>query len=184
MACMSKLGDRIREAREARDWSQHELARRAGVSQPIINRLERGQTITSKHLPTILQVLELNNEKFLVIPLVGHVGAGAEIFPMDTIGEVEAPPGYWTPQSVAVVVRGDSMRPAYRDGDIIYYDEHLPPHELVGREVVVELEDGRCLVKELYVGSKPDTWMLHSHNAAPMEARIKWAARIRWVQRA
>lgn len=161
------------------------MARRSGVSQPNINRLERGGTLTSKHLPAVLATLGLDREKFLTIPLVGHVGAGAEIFPMDTIGEIEAPPGYWTPQSVAVVVRGDSMRPAYRDGDIIYYDEHLPPQDLVGCEVVVELEDGRCLVKELFVGAQPGTWTLHSHNAAPIvDAKIKWAACVSWVKRA
>lgn len=43
---MSPLTLRIKELRERRGWSQAELARRAGVAQPIVNRLERGKTRT------------------------------------------------------------------------------------------------------------------------------------------
>lgn len=180
------VGKQIKEAREARGWSTHELARAAGIPQSAVHRIEAEDTTTSKHIPILLEVLSLKKDAVLrPIPLVGIVGAGAEIFPMDALGYVEAPPGVAGPTTVAVVVRGDSMRPAYRDGDLIYYDDHLPPDALVGREVVVELEDGRCLVKELFAGSAPDLWTLISHNAAPItDVRIRWAARIKWVQKA
>lgn len=41
---MTPLTLRIRELREVKDWSQAELARRSGVDQAIISRLESGET--------------------------------------------------------------------------------------------------------------------------------------------
>lgn len=47
-----ELGASVRELREHKDWSQSELARRAGMTQPAVARFESGGTV-----PTIL-VLE------------------------------------------------------------------------------------------------------------------------------
>jgi len=43
---------RVRALREARNWSQNELARRAGIAQSIVSRLEAGK-VTSLHLETL-----------------------------------------------------------------------------------------------------------------------------------
>ena len=39
---MNGIGQRIREARSKRGWSQNELASRAGVKQPTLQRIEAG----------------------------------------------------------------------------------------------------------------------------------------------
>ena len=49
---MTPLTLRIRELREVKDWSQAELARRSGVDQAIISRLESGET-QSINLPNL-----------------------------------------------------------------------------------------------------------------------------------
>lgn len=54
-----KLGERIREARTARAWSQSELAEQADVSRPTIARIEAGQRVRMATLETVAQVLGL-----------------------------------------------------------------------------------------------------------------------------
>lgn len=178
------IGTQIKAARLARDWSTYDLARAAGIPQSAVHRIETEDTSTSKHIPILLSVLNISEGAVRTIPLAGYVGAGAEIFPMDTLGYVDAPPGVAGSKTVAVQVRGDSMLPVYRNGDLIYYDDHQSPEDLRGRDVVVELEDGRCMVKQLMAGSQPGFWTLLSHNAAPiLDAKIVWAARVKWVQK-
>jgi transcriptional regulator with XRE-family HTH domain len=57
---MSKIGEKIRAAREAKGWSQEELANTAGVSQTTIDKIERGLTKRSRFLHYITSKLELD----------------------------------------------------------------------------------------------------------------------------
>lgn len=125
-----------------------------------------------------------------MIPIVGYVGAGAEVFAIDDhakgagLDEVECP---WTelgPSTVAVRVRGDSMEPAYYHGDLIYYEgTHKDFTHLLGKECVVALSDGRKFVKQLR-RTQNGQWYLHSHNSEPiLGVDIDWAAKVRLIQR-
>lgn len=125
------------------------------------------------------------------IPVVGRVGAGAEIFPIDDhekgAGEddVEMPPGFDGRPAVAVRVEGDSMYPAYKEGDMLVYqrDGMDDWHRYLGQDVVVKLTDGRTFVKVLKRATKT-TATLGSHNAPDIEnARVEWAAPVLWVRR-
>lgn len=187
------LGHSVREAREAKGWSQADLAKRAGTSQQNIDRIERSEVVHSRALPAILIALGLSVnlvEKGKTVPLLGYVGAGAELFTFDTLGgdepleEVDRPQGA-TDTTVAVQVRGDSMKPAYRDGDILYYDlqENGRLEHLMGHDCVIRLADGRTYVKELRLTN--GQYWLHSHNAEPMlGVQIMWAAKVKWVHKA
>jgi len=53
-------GEKIRSAREARGWSQADLGKRVGITQPAIKKIEAGDTHHSKFLPSIAQVLGLD----------------------------------------------------------------------------------------------------------------------------
>lgn len=55
-----KLGERIRAARESRGWSQADLARRVGVSQPAIKKIEAGETVKSRYLPEVFRALGID----------------------------------------------------------------------------------------------------------------------------
>lgn len=48
---VDEIGSRVRSHRRSRGWSMRELARRAGVSQPFVSKLEGGQLLPS--LPTL-----------------------------------------------------------------------------------------------------------------------------------
>ena len=52
-------GDEIRIAREAKGWSQAELAQKAGTTQQTVDRIERGVTEHSRSYPSLRVALEL-----------------------------------------------------------------------------------------------------------------------------
>ncbi|GHE83271.1 hypothetical protein GCM10019059_45220 [Camelimonas fluminis] len=126
-----------------------------------------------------------------ILEAYGYVGAGAEVIgfddhsPGDPMAEYEAafpvPPG-----TIAVVVRGDSMYPRYDDGDVIgYYRDGRPPNELIGKECILRLADGRYFVKKIRKGSAPGFFNLESVNAPLIEdVAVEWAAEVHTVVRA
>jgi phage repressor protein C with HTH and peptisase S24 domain len=114
------------------------------------------------------------------VPVVGHVGAGAVVFPIDNgvLDTVEPP--FSTPENaVAVIVRGDSMLPAYRNGTYLILQPLDDPAEAIHRRAVVTLEDGSRLVKEVERGLSPGHFNLVSYNASPIrDVVIVQAARV------
>jgi len=126
-----------------------------------------------------------------MIPVVGLVGAGAEIHAIDDhakgagLDEVECPWDQLGPDTVAVRVRGDSMLPVFHDGDLIFYESISADFtHLLGRDCVVGLADGRRFVKQLR-RTADGHFYLHSHNSEPIfGVAISWAAKIRLLWRA
>lgn len=124
------------------------------------------------------------------VPVVGYVGAGAVVVPFNDhepgagMEEAEAPLGL-SDHAVAVIVRGDSMWPAYSEGDLIYYDSELrAPTECLNREAVVRMPDGRMYVKRLSPGSASRRFTLISYNSPPMiDAEVEVAAPVLWIKR-
>ena len=53
------FGARIRQARDARGWSQKELAARGDVSRPSIARIERGDDVSTSTLTKVARALGL-----------------------------------------------------------------------------------------------------------------------------
>ncbi|HZP68355.1 MAG TPA: LexA family transcriptional regulator [Pseudolabrys sp.] len=51
------VGERVKALRVARGWSQAQLAKASGVSQPAIKKIEGGQTVKSRFLPDIARAL-------------------------------------------------------------------------------------------------------------------------------
>src|SRR5690606_31648593 len=100
------------------------------------------------------------------------------------IGEAEAPPKA-TPSTVAVEVRGDSMRGVAEDGWIVYYDDRREPvtDDLLGRLCIVGLADGRALIKKIQKGSSPGLFHLYSSSAEPIfDAPVEWAAKVNFLK--
>lgn len=122
------------------------------------------------------------------VPLKGKIGAGQVVIaidPEDLEQTVEAP-AERRPETVAAIVSGDSMYPAFHDGWIIYWSKQLPPEELVNLgPCVVQLANDEIYVKLLTPGTAPNLWTLTSINAAnrPMEDQVvSWAAPIDWIK--
>lgn len=173
--------------------SQTELARQLtdsigkSIDRAAINKMLKGtRAISAAELLAIEQILGTSYPRTLQIPLKGMVGAGAEVnlLSNDDLWEmVDAPPN---PKlgCIAVRVSGDSMFPAYEDGELIYYSENLPPDMLLNRKCVVKLADGRIFVKILQPG-RDGFFNLASINPLypqMVDQAVEWAARIDWTR--
>lgn len=114
------------------------------------------------------------------ITVEGYVGAGAAVFPLDEGAFDPIEPPFGAPEnSVAYIVRGDSMYPAYREGTLLICVPTEDIHSILNKRAVVTLEDGRRFVKDIGPGSKPGLFTLYSHNAAPIpDVQVIRAARV------
>lgn len=114
------------------------------------------------------------------VPVVGFVGAGAQVFPIDDgVLDIVDPPFATPDGALAMIVRGDSMLPAYRSGTYLILMPLADPRDALHRRAVVTLEDGSRWVKELEPGLSPGTFTLHSYNASPIrDVTVVTAARV------
>lgn len=189
------MHERLKIARERAGYSSAaEVARKFGWTETTYRAHENGQrNIPRERAPIYARAFRVAPEWLLYgrgdpakkpVPLVGMVGAGAEIFEADSGGaldDVEPPPGVG-PDAVAVEVRGDSMYPRYMEGDVLIYDRHVSIDRANGQECVVGFADGRRFVKVVRArGALVD---LESFNAPPMrDQSVEWVAPVLWVKR-
>lgn len=102
------------------------------------------------------------------VRLAGHIGAGQQVIPDETFnGFTEA--ALAPDDCEAFEVRGSSMLPVARDGDIVFFGHPRPVPSLIGRECIVELADGRRFFKILRHGSKAGLFTLDSYNQEPIQ---------------
>jgi hypothetical protein len=117
------------------------------------------------------------------IPLVGIVGAGNMVVPIDDAGmiDIDDQIGALTgDDTVALQVRGDSQYPRFLDGEIVLVErEPTLPDDLVGEYAAVDTDDGRRLIKIVRRGSRPMLFNLESHNA-PLEEDVRIVAARRY----
>jgi transcriptional regulator with XRE-family HTH domain len=194
--------DSLKTARKAAGLSQAALAKTVGVAQQLIGQLERGEVRTTKLIFRIAEALgvsasSLDNEipvqssSRRSIPVVGYVGAGAEVLAIDDhekgggLDEIDPPFQGLSPSTVAVRVRGNSMSPTFRDGEILLYDrqDNGDLTHLIGKDCVVSLADGRKFVKQIR-RTPLGEWFLYSVNSDSdpiFGAIIEWAARVKIV---
>lgn len=152
-----------------------------------INSPEHPHSISGRTLEKIAEFMGENlplslNPNKRTVPVVSYVGAGAEVFPFDEVfEEIDAPPGA-PKESFAVIIQGDSMYPMFFDGDHLVVEWIDDPRDLIGdRSAIVELKDGRRLVKQMTAGAQLNTFTLLSHNSPAIpNVRVKRAARIIW----
>lgn len=111
--------------------------------------------------------------------VVGHVGAGAEMYfeaGQGPFGEVLMPP-HAPEGTVAAEIRGDSLGPV--NGWFAYFSGRRDPpsSDLVGRLCIVGLADGRILIKRIARGRKARRFDLWGAAGEPLQdQRLDWAA--------
>lgn len=186
-------GEKIKQARELRGWSQKDLADRVGVSQVAIKKIESSQTRQSKFLPKIARVLELDlaeidpsfhegdepaeqnaplpESKLLLPGRDFPIYAAAEGGPGEIIRSAD--PIDWHPRPAPVAhvknayglfVVGESMSPEFEPGDIALINPALPP--LTGKPCIFYAEmhgEARATIKR-FVRANNQNWFVYQHN--------------------
>lgn len=189
---------RIRAARIAAGFrSAQEAARRFGWTPSTYASHENGQTRTPS-----LEVIEAYAAAFKVapeylafgsnsksetsIPVLGVVGAGdhVNIIPEDgnAIDWLTGPPL----RLFAVIVKGGSMEPVYREGDALFFAPPTSRTAAVGHDCVVVTENEKAYIKHLKRGASFGRYDLLSYNAVEpiRDVVVRWAAPISWIRRA
>jgi len=160
--------------------TQDDLAAAVNTTKATISRYETNDFSPPdpvvERLADIFQVTKAyirdGDESVRRAPIVGIVGAGAAVMPVDNdldLGGIEVPASWQ--DAIALRVSGDSMLPLYQDGGILIVrgEQHFDPITAVGKVCQVHLSDGTSMVKEVRRGAALDRYDLLSLNAAPIE---------------
>lgn len=193
----TNLADRIKAIRLSKGLNQAEFGEVVGVGQSTVTRWEKGAQPAAEYLYQIAAMSKTTVDQLLgiadiatppgMIPVVGFVGAGAVVLPLDGFAnsaEYIERPAFVTGAAVAVEVQGDSLFPVAENGWKLVYtgEESLDESEVLNRLCVVQLLDGRAMVKRVLRGSERQRYHLASTNAPLIEnAEILWAAPVKAI---
>jgi phage repressor protein C with HTH and peptisase S24 domain len=183
------------------------LAKRAGLDATTFNKSKRTTRDGKLRWPStesvskvltatgttmgefLADIIRAEGNSLQRIPVIGHTQAGAAGFfddagyPVGSGWDEISFPDVSDPNAYALTVSGDSMKPVYRDGDMVV----VSPNSSIrrGDRVVVKTVDGEVMAKEL-VRRTAKRVELHSLNPefedrtlAPEQ--IAWMARIVWA---
>jgi phage repressor protein C with HTH and peptisase S24 domain len=182
------------------------LAKRSGLDPTTFNRSKRvtndgrerwpstesvakALAATNTAIDTFVQLIEETSRKAQAVPLLGFAEAGSGGyfddggFPVGKGWDEVGLPNVNDEHAYALEISGDSMRPAYRDGDIIIVSPGTPIRR--GDRVVVKTRDGEVMVKELKRRTAK-TLELQSLNPSHADRTlsagdVEWVARIVWA---
>jgi len=203
----AKIWSAIDQLAERSDLSASGLARQAGLDPTTFNKSKRvtsqgrlrwpstesvakvlAATGTSVH--TLAALIEPGGDAAAhAVPLLGFAEAGAGShfddggLPVGDVWNKAAFPGLADENAYELKVPGQSMEPAYRDGDVILVSPAAPIRR--GDRVVVHTKDGEMLAKELKRKTAKSI-ELKSLNAQQPDrtlatSDVLWMARILWV---
>jgi len=182
------------------------LAKRAGLDPTTFNRSKRitpdgrarwpstesvakALAATGTGVETFVSLISDNAGAAQAVPLIGFAEAGAGGyfddggFPVGKGWDEIAFPAVNDEHAYALEISGDSMIPAYRDGDVIIVSPAAPVRR--GDRVVVRTKEGEVMAKELKRQTKNMIELRslnsdHGERTLAMED-VLWIARIVWA---
>jgi phage repressor protein C with HTH and peptisase S24 domain len=191
---------------ERAGWSPSGLAKRSGLDPTTFNKSKRvtpdgrerwpstesvskALAATNSSIDSFVQLIGDGARTMQSVPLLGFAQAGTGGyfddggFPAGKGWDEVGLPSVNDEHAYALEISGDSMRPAYRDGDVIVVSPGTPIRR--GDRVVVKTSDGEVMVKELKRRTAK-TLELQSLNPNHVDrtlaaADVEWIARIVWV---
>jgi transcriptional regulator with XRE-family HTH domain len=121
------------------------------------------------------------------IPISGLIGVGGIVrFVPGQKTKLVPRPRLKDGDLVALQVVGETLRPAYRDGDVLFISRESDRIELdyLGDEVVAQLLDGTAYLRTLASGTKPGSHTLRHWNGTDTEdVALAWAAPVLFTMR-
>ncbi len=156
---------------------------------PSTESVAKALTATNVTFDTFVQLIENTPRSVQSVPLLGFAQAGSGGFftdggfPAGKGWDEIGLPSVNDEHAYALEISGDSMKPAYRDGDIIVVSPGSPICR--GDRVVVKTSEGEVMVKELKRRTAK-TLELQSLNPNHVDRTlaavdIDWIARIVWA---
>jgi phage repressor protein C with HTH and peptisase S24 domain len=191
---------------ERAGFSPSGLAKRAGLDPTTFNKSKRitgdgrerwpstesvskALAATNSSIDTFVQLIGDGARGSQSVPLLGFAQAGSgghfddSGFPAGKGWDEVALPSASDEHAYALEISGDSMKPAYRDGDIIVVSPATPIRR--GDRVVVKTSGGEVMVKEL---KRRTAKLLELQSVNPAHAdrtldadQVEWIARIVWA---
>src|SRR4030088_278984 len=190
---------------ERAGFSPSGLAKRAGLDPTTFNKSKRitadgrerwpstesvskALAATNSSIDTFVQLIGDGARGSQSVPLLGfaQAGAGGHFddggFPAGKGWDEVALPSTSDEHAYALEISGDSMKPAYRDGDIIVVSPGTPIRR--GDRVVVKTSGGEVMVKEL---KRRTAKLLELQSVNPAHAdrtldadQVEWMSRMVW----
>jgi len=156
---------------------------------PSTESVSKALAATNASIDSFVQLIGDGPRGGQSVPLLGlaQAGAGGHFdasgFPAGKGWDEVALPSAHDEHAYALEISGDSMKPAYRDGDIIVVSPGTPIRR--GDRVVLRAGGGEVMVKELKRRTTK-TLELQSLNPAHVDRTlaaddVEWIARIIWV---
>ena len=156
---------------------------------PSTESVAKALAATNSSIDIFVQLIGDGARSLQSVPLLGFAQAGSggyfddSGFPAGKGWDEVALPSANDEHAYALEISGDSMKPAYRDGDIIVVSPGTAIRR--GDRVVVKTSDGEVMVKELKRRTTR-TLELQSLNPAHADrtfdtADVEWIARIVWA---
>lgn len=176
----------IRDGLQKPGKTKSGLATALGRQPSAVTALLKGERkLKADEVAVVARYLELEDATARPgVPLVGYVGAGAEAHfyaTADDPNETVPAPDNWTPNMVAVEIRGESLGELF-DHWIVFYDQVKTPvtTDMIGKLCVVGLPDGRVLVKKIKASREAGYYHLLSNTEGPiLDQMIEWAAKVK-----
>lgn len=150
-----------------------------GISRGAFIKLERGERrLNEDSIDQAARAFAVDAAEIIkdvadvaIIGLVGADATGSKITFVNSgeLGRAAMPPN-GSEKTVAVEVRGNSMRGIADDGYIIYYEDVRSPltDDMLGELCVLWLTDGRVLIKKPFHSRSPGLFDLESANGPTM----------------
>lgn len=183
---MEALRAALQAAMDAKGIKAKPLAQAAGLGETAVRDILKGKT-NNIQVGTLYKIAEILDRPVFElmgedqrIRIAGRIGAGGQIlFSEDPDERTVLRPPVAPGPLIALEVKGDSMFPAYRDGDVVFVrrDHEGVLEDYLGEECAIHTEEGGTFLKVLLRSPRPDRFTLRSFNAEDMEdVEVIWAA--------